>query len=437
MIATQTQPRNERLLDAFRATRAETLLTVDGLEPEDFVLQSMPSASPLSWHLAHTTWFFEEFVLGPADPSYRPFDSRFQFLFNSYYEAVGDRIARADRGLLSRPTVASIREYRAHVDQEVAARLAGDRFDDAALDALRLGLHHEQQHQELMVTDLLHAFSRNPLEPAMRADPSAGKQGDRSSSGETATPAPLRFLEIPGGTYDVGAPADGSFRYDNEEPRHRALIHDCEIASRTVTCREWIAFIQAGGYRTSSLWLSKGWDRIRSTEDPWEHPLYWRRDEDATESRGWTQLTSFGRRPVDLDAPVTHVSFYEADAFARWSGARLPTEFEWEVANALHPGPDGALRESRAWRPRRVDGETGLLGMAGNVWEWTASPYVGYPGYAAAPGALGEYNGKFMLDQMVLRGGSCVTPATHLRATYRNFFPADARWQFSGLRLAR
>ena len=401
----------------------------EGLEREDFMLQSMEDASPLAWHLAHTTWFLEEFVLAPHVDGFRPHHPKYAFLFNSYYETIGARVARGRRGMLSRPTVPEIFEYRSAVDARVEKALAGGELPPAALRALELGTHHEEQHQELMVTDLLHAFWDNPLRPALVPRPGA-------DAVQQDAPGELRFLQFSGGIHELGIAQGDEFHFDNEGPRHSVLLQDFELAQRPITNAEWLAFVDDGGYRDANLWLSDGWARVRRASDPWQGPLYWER---AAEG-GLQEFTARGMVALDLDAPVSQISFYEADAYARWAGARLPTEAEWEFAQATSTQTDGSFHGENGFAPKTVappaDG-VGLAAMLGSVWEWTASPYVGYPGYAPVAGALGEYNGKFMSGQMVLRGGSCATPKTHIRPTYRNFFPPDARWQFSGVRLAK
>ena len=371
----------------YAAVRAHTLALTTALTPEDQCVQSMPDASPAKWHQAHTTWFFEQFILSEHAPDYRVFDPDFRFLFNSYYEAVGARHPRPMRGLLTRPPLDRVAAYRAHVDAAMAA------WPHAAPAALvELGLQHEQQHQELLLTDILHAFAQNPLCPAARP----GWREPAPAAG------PTRFIRRPGGIARIGHPGPG-FCFDNEAPAHEALLRDHAIADRLVRNRDWQDFIADGGYRTPSLWMSDGWAVAQA--QGWGAPLHWRDD--------GMQMGLGGLTALDGDAPVRHISWYEADAFARWAGARLPTEFEWEAAVPV-------LREA-----------------TGHVWQWTDSAYRPYPGYRPPPGAVGEYNGKFMINQMVLRGGSMATPPGHARVPYRNFFHADKRWQFTGLRLAR
>jgi ergothioneine biosynthesis protein EgtB len=404
-------------IDAYRHVRDATLRLVDGLSDADLTPQSAEFASPGKWHLAHTTWFFEQFVLAAHGNGYRRFDERFGFLFNSYYNAVGARHDRPRRGLLTRPTLAEVRAYRAHVDHAMADFL-GTRMADGVGALVELGLHHEQQHQELILTDLLHLFAQNPIRPAVRA---------ASGVAASALAAPLQWIGFTGGNVEVGH-AGAGFAFDNEAPRHVVALRPFRLASRPVSNGEWLAFIEAGGYADPALWLSDGWDMVQAQR--WQAPLYWEGD-----GAGRLQMTLAGPQPLALDAPVAHVSFFEADAYARWAGKRLPTEFEWERAARELP-IEGNFVEQGAWRPAAAPSGGGLRQMFGDVWEWTASPYVGYPGFRTAPGAVGEYNGKFMNGQYVLRGGSCASPRSHLRAEYRNFFQPGQRWQFSGLRLA-
>lgn len=417
---TETEPCREVLAAKFRCVRQQTETLTAPLEIEDYVVQSMPDASPVKWHLAHTTWFFETFLLASTDPDYRPFHPRYGYLFNSYYNAVGDRVPRPRRGTLSRPTVEEVRSYRETIDRRVLDRLM--KCDEAELrritPILTLGCHHEQQHQELILTDLKHAFGSDPLRPAYQDRPYAA----------FADPVGLHWIPFPAGLRQVGHDHSG-FAFDNESPRHTVYLHAFHLASRLTTCGEYLAFIEDGGYRRPELWLSEGWNTCVS--NGWTAPLYWERTADR-----WKVFTLAGLRDLDPSEPVCHVSGFEADAYARWAGARLPTEQEWEVASE-RVELNGNLLESGRLHPTRVAGENALMQMIGDVWEWTASPYIPYPGYRSLPGALGEYNGKFMVNQLVLRGGSCATPTSHIRRTYRNFFPPDARWQFSGIRLAR
>ncbi|MDQ6808921.1 MAG: ergothioneine biosynthesis protein EgtB [Verrucomicrobiota bacterium] len=413
----------DALVKRFRAVRDLSLRLCQNLEPEDYVVQSMPDASPTKWHLAHTSWFFETFILKVWMQRYRSEVPQYAYLFNSYYNAAGDMHRRDLRGLISRPTVQETFRFRKSIDECVVKLLA--EADEALLadiePVLILGLHHEQQHQELLVTDIKHVFAQNPLYPVF-----APRSEEKSSK-----PLPLKFIDFEEGTVEIGH--DGAdFSYDNEGPRHRALVHPFSLASRPVTNGEYIAFIEAGGYTRPEFWLSLGWTTVN--EQRWTAPLYWEKRDGA-----WWQFTLAGFRPVNDAEPVTHVSYFEADAYANWDGARLPTEFEWERAATGLP-LEGNFVDSGRFQPAPcpTDGlNGGLQQMFGDVWEWTRSAYLPYPGYRAVPGALGEYNGKFMCNQMVLRGGSCATSHSHIRATYRNFFPPDKRWQFSGLRLAR
>lgn len=405
---------------AYQPVRDETLALCATLAPEDTVVQSMPDASPAKWHLAHTTWFFEQFLLAHFESGYQRFHEGWDYLFNSYYQTVGPMHARPQRGLLTRPTLREVVDYRAHVDDAMRALLRDRRGDPEVTARVLLGLNHEQQHQELLLTDIQHLFSLNPLQPVFREAPPAPE----------TEPVPLRYVAGRQGIVEIGHTGCG-FAYDNETPRHRELLHPHAIANRCVTNAEFRDFVDDGGYRHPALWLSEGWDTVR--REGWSHPLYW---DDALE----TVFSLAGRRAIEPSAPVCHVSFFEADAFARWAGARLPTEAEWE-AMAQGLASDGNFADSGTLRPlpaRAYAGtDTHPLQLFGDVWEWTSSPYVGYPGYQPAAGALGEYNGKFMCGQWVLRGGSCATPAGHVRESYRNFFYPSARWQFSGIRLAR
>ena len=383
---------------AFQSVRVETEKRTARLSAEDQVVQSMPDASPTKWHRAHTTWFFEQFLLSEYRPGYRSFDPRFAYLFNSYYVAAGPRHARPMRGLVTRPGGEEVAAYRAHVDAAIANLL--DEADAAALGKivplLEIGLHHEQQHQELILTDILHAFAQNPTHPSY----------DENWKPLTAQNKSDNYAEIPGGIHLIGHDGDG-FSFDNEGPQHRVFLRPARLASNLVTNAQWVEFIADGGYATPALWLSDGWAAVEA--EGWQAPGYWRENDGV-----WSTMTLAGLRAVDLAAPVCHVSYYEADAFARWAGKRLPTEAEWEIA-----ARGGALADA-----------------FGHVWQWTRSGYAPYPGYRAAEGALGEYNGKFMVNQMVLRGSSFATPEGHARPSYRNFFPPPARWQFTGLRLA-
>jgi ergothioneine biosynthesis protein EgtB len=387
---------------------------------EDQMMQSMPDASPAKWHLAHTTWFFETFILSGV-PGYRPFDSRFKQLFNSYYKQLGSHPTRGTRGLMSRPSLEEVHAYRAWVDDAMLRYLEGDHEPTAAL--IELGLNHEQQHQELILTDLKHALWSMPLRPERVNRPRP-----------VSSAPPLEWIGFGGGIHQIGHDGEG-FAFDNEGPRHEVLLRPFQLASRLVTNAEYLEFMQAGGYEKPELWLSDGWDAVCA--QGWKSPLYWERSK-VNGDGPWSELTFSGMQEVDPSAPVCHVSFYEADAFARWSGARLPREEEWEVVagQSRFESARGSLQEDGVFHPQVARG-TGLQQIFGDVWEWTSSPYIGYPGFQPAPGLVGEYNGKFMCNQLVLRGGSCATPANHIRATYRNFFPPHARWQFMGIRLAK
>jgi ergothioneine biosynthesis protein EgtB len=403
------RPRGAALAERYRSVRAHSLQLSAPLSAEDQQVQSMPDVSPTKWHLAHTTWFFETFLLKPRLAGYRVFDEAYDFLFNSYYEAVGPRHARAERGLITRPSVEEVRAYRAHVDEAMARLLAGGDPDVARLT--ELGLNHEQQHQELLLMDIKHVLSCNPLQPAYA--PAREGSGDATSLGWT------HFGE---GLYEIGHDGHG-FAFDNEGPRHRVFVEAFRLADRLVTAGEYLSFIEDGGYRRPELWLSDGWATVKAQD--WTAPLYW------DEGDGWRVFTLHGAQPLQPAEPVCNLSHYEADAYARWAGKRLPTEAEWEVAAASVPVAD----PTQALHPRAASGP-GLRQMTGELWQWTASAYLPYPRYRPDAGALGEYNGKFMSGQMVLRGSACITPAGHARTSYRNFFPPAARWAFSGLRLA-
>ncbi len=381
----------------------------------------MADASPVKWHLAHTTWFFETFVLARHDPERAPFNPAFKVLFNSYYHAVGDRHPRPQRGLLSRPALSEVLAYRDQVDAEVAGLLERGRLGDDLLELIELGTHHEQQHQELILTDLKHLLSCNPMRPAYQKTWPLTPIGARE----------MHWIAFADGPRAIGHEG-ADFAFDNESPRHTAWIHPFEIASHPATNGDFRRFIEDGGYRRPELWLSAGWDLVSARE--WHAPLYWESIDGA-----WHTFTLHGMAPIEPNTPVCHLSFFEADAFARWAEARLPTEAEWEVAAAT-AAREGNFLESGALHPlalREAPADGAIAQIFGDVWEWTRSDYAPYPGFRAAPGAVGEYNGKFMSNQYVLRGGSCATPASHIRATYRNFFSAEARWQFSGVRLAR
>jgi len=387
------------------------------LSVEDQMLQSMPDASPTKWHLAHTTWFFETFILQPNLPEYTLFNSRYKFLFNSYYKRLGGHPNRGSRGLMSRPGLQEIHEYRDHVDRAISALLERSPISDDILDLIELGLNHEQQHQELIVTDIKHALWSAPIPPEAA--------GATRSDGVAPQ---LSWTQFEGGIHSVGHAGEG-FAFDNEGPRHEVLLRPFQIASRAVTNAEYMEFMTDGGYSRPELWLSDGWDTVRA--NGWDAPLYW----EPGDNRPWLQFDGSRMKPVDASEPVCHVSFYEADAYARWARVRLPLEEEWEVAATRYPSK-GTFLESDVFHPQAAGGD-GLQQIFGDVWEWTASPYVAYPGFKPAEGLIGEYNGKFMCNQLVLRGGSCATPASHIRASYRNFFPPHARWQFSGIRLAK
>lgn len=399
----------------FASVRKRSLMLAEPLSDEDCGAQSMPDASPIKWHLAHTTWFFETFILEQYEAAFAPFHPAFRVLFNSYYNGIGARHPRAQRGLLTRPAMSEVRAYRADVDARMA-RLLAARGGDAELATLvTLGLHHEQQHQELMLTDVKHMLAQSALYPAYLASAPAPA---------SAHEVPLAWRGFAGGLVDIGHRGDG-FSFDNELPRHRQYVAPFELSTRLVSNGDYLAFIDAGGYRDPELWLSEGWDHISG--NALSHPLYWRRAADGS----WHEFTLAGLQPLVAALPAVHLSLYEADAYARWAGARLPTEAEWELGAAgLTPAAGGL-------HPAGALGHAGLEQMFDHCWQWTSSSYAPYPGFASAPGALGEYNGKFMLNQYVLRGSSCATPPGHARASYRNFFPASARWQFSGIRLAR
>jgi ergothioneine biosynthesis protein EgtB len=408
-----------QLRERFAAVRRATDRLCEPLSPEDCQIQSMPDASPTKWHLAHTSWFFETFLLA-GKPNFRPIDERYTFLFNSYYEAVGARQPRPQRGMVSRPSLKEVRQYRAAVDERMAELLSADPEQLAAIEpVLTLGCHHEQQHQELILTDIQHALSLNPLRPGY---------SNPATTAESGLPTELEWIDYPAGLRWIGHTGDG-FAFDNEGPRHRVWVESYRLAGRLVTCGEYLRFMEEGGYSRPEFWLSDGWATCRDRD--WSAPLYWER---ATVG-GWRRFSLFGMKAVDPAEPVCHISYYEADAFARWAEKRLPTEAEWEAATVDAPFGGGSEEPSLCPQPQARE-TTGLTQLDRDVWQWTASPYTPYPGYAPADGALGEYNGKFMCNQMVLRGGSCATPRSHLRRTYRNFFPPDARWQFSGLRLA-
>jgi ergothioneine biosynthesis protein EgtB len=414
----------ETLVRRYHQVRQFTESLCQPLVTEDYVIQAMPDVSPPKWHLAHTSWFFETFILASACENYRSPHASYAYLFNSYYVAAGERHCRPKRGLLSRPTVEEVYRYRAYVDQQMTAFL--ERLDGEDLDTwspiVELGLHHEQQHQELLLTDLKYNFACNPLRPVYATS---------DSSPRAQAVSALQWVSFPEGVYWVGHDGQG-FAFDNESPRHRSFVEPFQLASRLITNGEYLAFIADGGYERPELWLSMGWDTVQ--KEGWKTPLYWEQQHDT-----WWLMTLAGMQPVQEAEPMCHVSYYEADAYARWAGARLPTEAEWEIA-AMPLPIRGNFVEQQSFHPVPVSQlatDAVLAQMFGDVWEWTQSHYSPYPGYTPAAGALGEYNGKFMANQFVLRGGSCATSMSHIRPTYRNFFPADARWQFMGIRLAR
>jgi ergothioneine biosynthesis protein EgtB len=404
------------MFDRYHQIRQISERICQPLATEDYPIQSMPDVSPPKWHLAHTTWFFETFLLLPHLPGYTIFHPQFGYLFNSYYEAVGARHPRHQRGILSRPTVAEVYHYRAHVDRAMNRLLADIPQHPDLTNLITLGLHHEQQHQELLLTDIKHILALNPLHPIYRDDLQQQIEPIKST---------FEWLKYPGGLYSIGH-AGTEFAFDNESPRHQVYLQDYQLGNRLVTNGEYLKFIQAGGYQDPQYWLAEGWMTVQTQQ--WQSPLYWENANDR-----WSMMTLGGLQQLDQLAPVCHVSFYEADAYATWKGARLPTEAEWEIAT-VHLQPTGNFLDSDYLHPKpatNLDHQ-----FFGDVWEWTQSAYLPYPGFKIADGAIGEYNGKFMCNQMVLRGGSCVTSTDHIRPTYRNFFPPSARWQFSGIRLA-
>jgi ergothioneine biosynthesis protein EgtB len=415
----------------FTATRRRTIELCTPLTPEDMMVQSCPEASPAKWHLAHTTWFFESFVLREFLPGYRPFNEDFPWLFNSYYQSFSAFPDKRLRASFSRPGLDEVLRYREHVDHAIELLLERGPVPEA-LKRIELGANHEEQHQELLLTDILHAFFSNPLRPAYRRDPAWIHPSASSGANEPD------WLSFPGGLSEFGHTGDG-FCFDNELARHRVWLEPYKLASRLVTCRQFADFIEEGGYQRPELWLSAGWDAVKA--NGWRAPLYWTGNDRATSDGDWTVFTLRGGFPLDQvkDSPVSQVSYFEADAYARWEGKRLPTEFEWEAAAASargegNPLGSASLLDSQHLVPVASGDAPNLFG---DCWQWTASAYLAYPGFSTLPGALGEYNGKFMSGQMVLRGGSCVTPAAHIRATYRNFFAPETRWQFSGIRLAQ
>ena len=410
------------LIASFKKVRGDSERLAAPLTPEDWMLQSMCEASPVKWNLAHTSWFFETFILKVHAADYKTFHPKFGYLFNSYYNQIGQMHPRPERGMLSRPSAADILDFRHYVDAAIEAFIkdASDQLIDEIAPLMALGLAHEQQHQELLVTDLKHALYQNPLLPAVYKD--AASEPDRAAP-------PLSWERMEGGLCEIGWNGEG-FAFDNEGPRHKVYLHPFQLANRPVTNADYLEFIEDGGYENPNHWLSDAWEAIKA--ENWQAPLYWRKTPD-----GWREYTLFGERPINLAAPVCHISYYEAAAYASWADARLPTEFEWEAAASLFPLKGSFLTDGAPSAPAASADDERLSQLYGDVWEWTASPYVAYPGFAPASGAIGEYNGKFMSGQMVLKGGSCATPQDHMRVSYRNFFPPSARWQFSGLRLAR
>jgi ergothioneine biosynthesis protein EgtB len=409
------------LAGRYRQVREFTKKIVAPLSAEDCMIQSMPDASPIRWHMAHTSWFFETFILSPLK-DYEVFDDEFRYLFNSYYNAVGDQFPRPERGLISRPGLGRVRDYREYIDRHMLELLSGDDLTDELLNAIDIGLNHEQQHQELMLTDIKHAFSCNPTLPQYQTEPIAA-----------SSPAQPRWFDFEEGLFTIGNQTEG-FAFDNELPPHKNYQQAYSIASRPVSCGDYIEFIDAGGYRDPGHWLSLGWTMVE--EKAWSAPLYWLQRDGQ-----WMVFTLAGLVPVNPDWPLCHISYFEADAYARWAGARLPTEFEWEVASHNCGGTrfaDRLMDDNNAVHPvSEKQSSSHPSQMFGGVWEWTSSSYAAYPGYTAPDGAFGEYNGKFMCNQYVLRGGSVATVSDHIRSSYRNFFPPETRWQFSGLRLAK
>ena len=430
-MMTAVEPSISNLLQRFDLVRAATMKLIAPLTPEDLMVQSSPDASPVKWHLAHTSWFFETFVLREFLDGYQQFHKDFHWLFNSYYNALGEMPEKKLRSSFSRPPLDVILAYRAHVDGAIVQLFESGSVADEPLRRIVLGLEHEQQHQELIATDIKHAFFTNPLHPAYIEFPLAKAE-------EAIAPA-IEWVPFAGGLSRIGLDLDPAkvedFAFDNETPQHSVFLVPFSLASRPVTCSEYLAFMEQDGYARPELWLSEGWAKMRS--EGWVAPLYWTRDK-STKS-GWSLYTLPGLTPLEelSETAVCHLSFFEADAYARWAGCRLPTEFEWEHAASSVSSTASNFVESDLLHPSTAAPGGELQQMFGDVWEWTSSGYSGYPGYRPLPGALGEYNGKFMSSQVILRGGSCVTPASHIRPTYRNFFPPATRWQFSGVRLAR
>jgi ergothioneine biosynthesis protein EgtB len=420
-ILTSTAPQTASLVQRFEEIRAQTEKICAPLEPEDTVVQPMVDVSPPKWHMAHTTWFFEQFVLQPYLKNYKVFHPNYAFLFNSYYNSVGNRVQRAERSTLTRPPLRDVYAYRKHVNEHIAQLLANVTEDKLAelMPVLELGLQHEQQHQELLLTDIKYILSTNPLLPAYQ-------QKMLKSTGSTVATA--EFLEVPGGVYSIGYKGK-DFCFDNELGVHEVLLADFRVMNRLVTNQEYLEFMQDGGYQDFRFWLDEGLAMVGAAN--LEAPLYWLKQEDE-----WHQYTLHGLEKLDLSKPVSHISFYEAQAYAAWAGKRLLTEFEWEAAAQVYPPKQGNFQDSGLYEPQASQNASGMQQLYGDAWEWTYSAYLPYPGFSTAPGALGEYNGKFMINQMVLRGGSCATPHSHIRSTYRNFFHPDKRWQFTGIRLA-
>ena len=406
------------LISFYKSAREDTENICKPLEIEDYVIQTTEDISPPKWHLGHTSWYFETFLLQKYKPGYKTFNELFNFIFNSYYETIGNRVKRSNRGALSRPTVKEIYEYRRYVDNHMLELLESPNIDFECVELIELGLNHEQQHQELLITDIKNIFASNPLKPIYNN--LTLKQSTRIE--------PLKFIEIKGGVHEIGS-SNIHFSFDNEKPKHKVLINDFKLHNRLITNNEYLEFINDGGYSDHRLWLSDGWDKI--CNENWNSPLYWEKLDDE-----WLIMTLSGQQKLNPFEPVCHVSFYEADAFSRWSKKRLPTEAEWEIAAQNQENKEGNFLENNNFHPiPNLDSKTKLSQMFGDTWEWTASAYLPYPGYKQPEGVFGEYNGKFMSNQMVLRGGSCATPKNHIRETYRNFFQCDKRWQFSGIRL--
>ncbi|MBD1396308.1 ergothioneine biosynthesis protein EgtB [Pontibacter sp. JH31] len=422
-MQTLTDSTTQQLLKRFEQIRTQTETICAPLEPEDTVVQPMVDVSPPKWHMAHTTWFFEQFVLLPHLKGYKVFHPSYSFLFNSYYNSVGNRVQRAERSTLTRPPLRDVYTYRKHVNEHLKQLLqtANEATIVELMPVLELGLQHEQQHQELLITDIKYILSTNPLLPAYQK-----QQG--TADNITAIPE-ATFLDIPGGVYTIGYQGN-DFCFDNELGVHDVLLSDFQVMNRLVTNGEYLNFVQDGGYRDFRFWLDEGLALVRSTE--LKSPLYWMEQDGE-----WLHYTMQGLKKIDLNQPVTHISFYEAQAYANWAGKRLLTEFEWEAASQVYPPSNGNFQESGRLEPDAADSSTGMQQLYGDTWEWTYSAYHPYPGFSTAPGALGEYNGKFMINQMVLRGGSCATPQSHIRTTYRNFFHPDKRWQYTGIRLAQ